>query len=77
MARSFYKHKIMEKIFGLSNMCISTIAFILIFISLILYSMDIISLDKEAYFVLFMLILFVSDQLLLKPLFSRIKESIN
>jgi hypothetical protein len=77
MARRFYMHKVMEKKFGLSNMCLSTIAFVLIFVSLILYSIDIISLPMEAYFVLLMLIIFVSDQLLLKPLFGRIEDSIN
>ena len=77
MARGFYMHKVIEKIFGLSNMCLSTIAFVLIFVSLILYSIDIISLPKEAHFVLLMLIIFVSDQLLLKPLFGRIEDSIN
>ncbi len=77
MTKKFYKHKVMEKIFGLSNMCLSTIAFVLIFVSLILYSIDIINLVNEAYFVLIMLILFASDQLLLKPLFSRVEDSIN
>jgi hypothetical protein len=77
MARKSYKHKLMEKIFGLSNICVSTIAFALIFVSLILFSMDIISLAREAYFVLFMMLIFISDQLLFKPLFGRIEESIN
>jgi hypothetical protein len=77
MDRRFYMNKVMEKIFGLSNMCLSTIAFVLIFVSLILYSINIISLAREAYFVLLMLIIFVSDQLLLKPLFGRIEDSIN
>jgi len=77
MARNSYKHKFMEKIFGLSNICVSTIAFALIFVSLILFSMDIISITREAYFVLFMMLIFVSDQLLLKPLFGKIEESIN
>jgi hypothetical protein len=77
MARNSYKHKLMEKIFGLGNICMSTIAFAMIFVSLILFSMDIISVTTEAYFVLFMMLIFVSDQLLLKPLFGRIEESIN
>jgi hypothetical protein len=77
MARNSYKHKLMEKIFGLSNICVSTIAFAMIFVSLILFSMDIISITREAYFVLFMMLIFVSDQLLLKPLFGKIEESIN
>lgn len=77
MANNSYKHKIMGKIFGLGNICLSTIAFTLIFISLILFSMDIISITREAYFVLFMMLIFVSDQLLLKPLFGKIEESIN
>ena len=77
MTRNPYKHKFMEKIFGSGNMCLSTIAFALIFVSLILFSMDIISLTREAYFVLFMLLIFVSDQLLLKPLFGKIEKSIN
>jgi len=67
----------MEKIFGLGNMCLSTIAFALIFVSLILFSMDIISITREAYFVLFMLLIFVSDQLLLKPLSGILKKNIN
>lgn len=77
MAINPYKHKFMEKIFGLGNMCLSTIAFTMIFISLILFSIDIISLTKEAYFVLFMLLIFILDQLLLKPLFGKIEKSIN
>jgi hypothetical protein len=71
MTRNSYKHKFMEQIFGLGNICVSTIAFAMIFISLILFSMDIISLTKEAYFILFMMLIFVSDQLLLKPLFGK------
>lgn len=77
MKRNSYKHRFMEKIFGLGKICLSTIAFALIFVSLILFSMDIISLTNEAYFVLFMLLIFISDQLLLKPLFSIIEKSIN
>ncbi len=77
MANNSYKHKLMGKISGSGNICVSTIAFAMIFVSLILFSMDIISLAREAYFVLFMILLFISDQLLLKPLFGRIEESFN
>jgi hypothetical protein len=76
MVRNIYHHKFVEKIFELNNMCLSTIAFVLIFVSLVLYSFDVISLVREAYFVLIMLIIFASDQLLLKPFFSKVEESI-
>jgi len=71
------QHKIMTAIFGFSNACISTIAFTLIFFSLIVYYFDFINVAQEANFILIMLAIFALDQLLIKPVFSRVENRIN
>lgn len=77
MAFKIDQHKILTDIFGFSNACISTIAFTLIFISLIFYYFDILTVAQEANFILIMLAIFALDQLLIKPFFSRIENRIN
>jgi hypothetical protein len=71
------QHKIMKTILKFSSACVSTIAFTLIFVSLIFYYFGILDIAVEANFILMMLIIFAFDQLLLKPIFSRIGNKIN
>ncbi len=66
------QHKLMKNVMEFGNACVSTIAFTLIFISLIFYYFNILDLVHEANFILVMLFIFTLDQVLLKPIFSRI-----
>jgi hypothetical protein len=77
MAIKFDPHKLLKIIFGFSNACISTIAFTLIFFSLIFYYFDFLNVAQEANFILIMLAIFALDQLFIKPVFSRIENRIN
>lgn len=77
MVMKIETHKIMKNIIEFSNVCISTIAFTLIFFSLVFYYFDILNVVQEAYFIFIMLTIFAVDQLLLKPIFNKIENRIN
>ena len=68
---------ITKKILELSNICISTVAFTFIVVVLLLYSLDIIDLAKTTIYIYYSLIIFVMDQLLIKPLFEFIEKNYN
>lgn len=72
-----YKYSITEKLFELSNICISTISFTIIMAVLLLYSLDKIGLPEATKYIFYLLIVFVMDQIFIKPLLGFIEKNSN
>ena len=76
--RNSNRVSITETILQLSNICISTIVFTIIVVLLLLYSLNKIELVDATIYIYYLLIVFVMDQLLIKPVLGFIgKNSIN
>lgn len=75
MAETVNQHKIKGQIIGFRNICLSTIAFTLLFLSLVLYSVDIIALAFEVRIIHDLLLVFAFDQIFLKPILAFITNN--
>ena len=62
--------KIAEKILEVNNLCISTIAFGIILVSLIPFYFNVLTPAQETNLVCFLFGVFVLDQLIIKPIYK-------
>lgn len=67
------RNKIATKILEFNNLCISTVAFGVILISLIPFYFNVLTLAQETNLVCFLVGVFVFDQLIVKPI-TKIKN---